>query len=319
MAEKRQAITGAMAKKKAEKMKATIQSDSSLTMTTQENLLEESAGETSNTPIEHVEAIEKSSNESEEKGAENSDSELQDCSEFEGKGNIVSEDASSAEVSGTEKEGPTDNNDKSRADISQNETEEKRECHLTQVDDIGGKLTIADVVVESRADISQNETEEKREGHSTQVDDTDGKLTIADVVVEEPVTLASNLEDGIKQDEESGGEVVLMIKDDDNGSDFPANTNREGLLDKVDALVQSTPKTSDENADLTVTDVSPKKPKLKTDVQIDDLDFGDGPLKKGTKPGIWLRHYRQLVAFKDSNDHCRVPCKYKDNKRLGSW
>jgi len=55
------------------------------------------------------------------------------------------------------------------------------------------------------------------------------------------------------------------------------------------------------------------------DFDIGDVDLDGKPLKRGTKPEIWLRHYEQLLAFKIIHGHCRVPCKFNENKKLGSW
>jgi len=41
--------------------------------------------------------------------------------------------------------------------------------------------------------------------------------------------------------------------------------------------------------------------------------------KKNTKPEIWNSHFEQLLAYREEFGNCRVPVKYANNPKLGSW
>mmetsp|Transcript_49 Transcript_49/g.68 ORF Transcript_49/g.68 Transcript_49/m.68 type:complete len:266 (-) Transcript_49:32-829(-) len=56
--------------------------------------------------------------------------------------------------------------------------------------------------------------------------------------------------------------------------------------------------------------------------QLRELDFDFAPKNKShTKYYIdrWVHHLQELRQFKHRNGHCRVPQRYKENKKLGGW
>mmetsp|Transcript_12003 Transcript_12003/g.18425 ORF Transcript_12003/g.18425 Transcript_12003/m.18425 type:complete len:261 (+) Transcript_12003:286-1068(+) len=56
--------------------------------------------------------------------------------------------------------------------------------------------------------------------------------------------------------------------------------------------------------------------------QLTEVDFDFAPKNKShTKYYIdrWVHHLRELRQFKHRNGHCRVPQRYKENKKLGGW
>ena len=56
--------------------------------------------------------------------------------------------------------------------------------------------------------------------------------------------------------------------------------------------------------------------------QLQDIDFDFAPKNKShTKYYVdrWVHHLQELYQFKQKNGHCRVPQRYKPNKKLGGW
>jgi hypothetical protein len=62
-----------------------------------------------------------------------------------------------------------------------------------------------------------------------------------------------------------------------------------------------------------------------TDARISELDGLGFAWKAGTKEkeassrDVWKKRVQELVAYRDTNGHCRVPFLYKPNKALGHW
>lgn len=56
--------------------------------------------------------------------------------------------------------------------------------------------------------------------------------------------------------------------------------------------------------------------------QLQDIDFDFAPKNKShTKYYVdrWVHHLQELYEFKQKNGHCRVPQRFKENKKLGGW
>jgi hypothetical protein len=63
-----------------------------------------------------------------------------------------------------------------------------------------------------------------------------------------------------------------------------------------------------------------------TDAHLSELDDLGFAWKAGTKSKeglvgdeLWKKRVQELVAYRDTNGHCRVPGKYEPNKALGGW
>lgn len=53
--------------------------------------------------------------------------------------------------------------------------------------------------------------------------------------------------------------------------------------------------------------------------RLEDIGFEWTSTLKHTPHANWMTMYKQIIAYKEKNGHCKVPKNYKDNIALGAW